>query len=144
MHTLCTQVMSEILAGIRVIKLYAWEKNFVRKILFYRYQALICYTYVYTTQHATHHATQHATQHAMQHAMQHATQHATQHTTQHATFLCCCYHKPCIIPGVPVRGHVMSKPEPDQKYLYSELPLIRTPEIWPPLFQKSPRSTYAL
>ena len=27
------QVMSEILTGIRVIKFYAWESNFIRKIL---------------------------------------------------------------------------------------------------------------
>ena len=30
---LCQQLMSEILTGIRVIKFYAWENSFARKIL---------------------------------------------------------------------------------------------------------------
>jgi len=32
-----SQVMSEVLTGIRVIKFYAWENNFTKKILGLRY-----------------------------------------------------------------------------------------------------------
>ena len=40
------QVMSEILTGIRVIKFYAWENNFIRKILQLRYSHLKTYVYM--------------------------------------------------------------------------------------------------
>ena len=38
--------MSEILTGIRVIKFYAWENNFIRKILQLRYSHLKTYVYM--------------------------------------------------------------------------------------------------
>ena len=38
--------MSEVLTGIRVVKFYAWENNFIKKILGIRYVALCLRLYV--------------------------------------------------------------------------------------------------